>query len=111
MPTYTFECENCGRFDIKLSIHSPHLDACPTCQGQVKRIFRPNRNFYLMREKLPPGRKTPLQRVPSLDELPFDWQSGDTNKIMEQYKEWRWGTTNPDPEMILNEYIKSADEP
>ncbi|MFP4015712.1 MAG: FmdB family zinc ribbon protein [Halanaerobiales bacterium] len=39
MPTYLYECENCGRFEEFQKITSEPLSECPDCKGEVKRII------------------------------------------------------------------------
>lgn len=39
MATYTYKCENCGKFDFKQSMHDSNLKNCPTCNESVKKIF------------------------------------------------------------------------
>ncbi|MFW6035359.1 MAG: FmdB family zinc ribbon protein [Halothermotrichaceae bacterium] len=39
MPTYLYECENCGRFEKFQKITADPLDKCPDCKGDVKRII------------------------------------------------------------------------
>jgi len=41
MPFYDYECENCGRFEVKRSILSEVLTECPKCKGNVHLIFYP----------------------------------------------------------------------
>ncbi|MFP4662270.1 MAG: FmdB family zinc ribbon protein [Halanaerobiales bacterium] len=39
MPTYLYECENCGRFEEFQKITADPLSECPDCRGEVKRII------------------------------------------------------------------------
>jgi len=39
MPTYDYECEKCGIFEIFQSIKDDALKECPTCGGPVKRLI------------------------------------------------------------------------
>jgi putative FmdB family regulatory protein len=39
MPTYDFLCESCGYIEIHHSIHDEHPDACPRCEGEIKRCI------------------------------------------------------------------------
>jgi putative FmdB family regulatory protein len=39
MPTYLYECENCGRFEEFQNINDPALKKCPKCGAPVKRII------------------------------------------------------------------------
>jgi len=41
MPTYLYECENEGRFEIFQPIKDDSLTICPDCEGKVKKIFTP----------------------------------------------------------------------
>lgn len=41
MPTYLYECESEGRFEIYQPITSDSLTACPDCQSPVKKIIVP----------------------------------------------------------------------
>ncbi|NLV17564.1 MAG: transcriptional regulator [Syntrophomonadaceae bacterium] len=42
MPTYDYECKNCGRFDKFQKISDPPLEACPECGGPVNRLISKN---------------------------------------------------------------------
>ncbi|MFW7413781.1 FmdB family zinc ribbon protein [Demequina sp. SO4-18] len=40
MPTYVYACRACGhRFDAVQSIHDDSLNACPECEGALRRVF------------------------------------------------------------------------
>ena len=39
MPTYLYQCERCGRFEIFQKITEDPLEECPTCESPVKRII------------------------------------------------------------------------
>lgn len=39
MPTYLYECNNCGRFEEFQKITADPLTECPQCKGEVKRII------------------------------------------------------------------------
>ncbi len=39
MPTYLYECEECGRFEKMQSIKAEPLSECPQCGSSVKRII------------------------------------------------------------------------
>lgn len=39
MPTYLYECENCGRFEEFQKITADPLKECPECKAAVKRII------------------------------------------------------------------------
>ncbi|MFW6282263.1 MAG: FmdB family zinc ribbon protein [bacterium] len=39
MPTYLYECENCGRFEEFQKITDDSLESCPRCSASVKRII------------------------------------------------------------------------
>jgi putative FmdB family regulatory protein len=37
--TYTYECPNCGRFEIEQSIKDNSLKECPSCNSPIKKII------------------------------------------------------------------------
>ena len=37
MPTYDYDCEACGVFELRHSILSEPLTICPTCEGPCRR--------------------------------------------------------------------------
>ena len=39
VPTYLYECENCGRFEKLQKISDDALEECPKCGSEVKRII------------------------------------------------------------------------
>lgn len=39
MPTYVYECAQCGEFELEQSISDSALDRCPTCSNEVRRII------------------------------------------------------------------------
>ena len=40
MPTYEYECENCGyKFEKFQKMSDKPLDKCPNCNGHVKRLI------------------------------------------------------------------------
>lgn len=39
MPTYEYNCNNCGRFERFEKITASPLKECPTCQREVKRVI------------------------------------------------------------------------
>lgn len=39
MPTYTYKCQECGKFDIYQKFSDPTLESCPTCNSDVKKVF------------------------------------------------------------------------
>jgi putative FmdB family regulatory protein len=42
MPIYAFICEGCGPFDIVRPIaRASEAAACPTCDGEARRVFSP----------------------------------------------------------------------
>mgnify|MGYP006283137765 FL=1 len=57
MPTYLYECENCGRFEEFQNINDDALDKCPECGEDVKRIIGSpgvifkGSNFYVNQDK------------------------------------------------------------
>jgi putative FmdB family regulatory protein len=48
MPSYTYECSNCGVFDVEHSIKQDAYTVCPKCGGkEIKRQIGNNTNFIL----------------------------------------------------------------
>ena len=43
--TYTYECENCGKFEIVQSMKDDPLKTCPKCKAKVKRVYTANVNL------------------------------------------------------------------
>jgi putative FmdB family regulatory protein len=40
MPAYEYECRDCGdHFERRQKMSEPEVDACPTCNGAVKRLI------------------------------------------------------------------------
>jgi putative FmdB family regulatory protein len=39
MPTYTYKCPDCGKFDTYQKFSDPTLEDCPTCGSKVKKVF------------------------------------------------------------------------
>jgi putative FmdB family regulatory protein len=39
MPTYEYQCDKCGVFEITQRITENALKRCPTCKGKVERII------------------------------------------------------------------------
>ena len=39
MPLYEYKCEKCGRFERIVKFSDPPLAACPTCGGEVQKLF------------------------------------------------------------------------
>ena len=39
MPTYLYECDECGRFEKMQKITDDPLEECPECSSDVKRII------------------------------------------------------------------------
>ncbi|NPV89315.1 MAG: zinc ribbon domain-containing protein [Firmicutes bacterium] len=108
MPTYTFECEKCGTFDVKLTVDDRNLETCPNCQGKVSRVFKPSRNFYSFRGNWFAEKRT-NRKIMDMDDLEdpnFDWTKVNHDDLVESYKEKRWGTRNPDPEMVIDDLTK-----
>ncbi len=68
MPTYEYKCENCGPFDHVQSMTEEALDACPDCEGSVKRLISKNvlitfkgSGFYANDSKAKPAEATPVK--------------------------------------------------
>ncbi len=57
MPTYLYECDECGRFEEFQNITDDALEECPSCGGEVKRIIGApgimfkGSNFYVNQDK------------------------------------------------------------
>lgn len=39
MPTYSYDCPKCGRFEKLQRISDPALQECPACSSPVKRLI------------------------------------------------------------------------
>lgn len=39
MTNYVYECNRCGRFDIRLE-RGEHITKCPTCSAPVKKVYQ-----------------------------------------------------------------------
>jgi len=40
MPTYEYQCLNCGyKFDVFQKVNDEPLKQCPKCQGEIKRLI------------------------------------------------------------------------
>lgn len=46
MPTYEYQCEKCGVFEVTQKITKKALRRCPTCKAKVKRLIS-NTSFQL----------------------------------------------------------------
>ena len=47
MPTYEYECEDCGvHFEQRQSMSEPPLTKCPQCGGQVHRMVSAGVGFF-----------------------------------------------------------------
>ncbi len=47
MPTYVYECAECGEFEQQQSIKEPALTRCPKCGGEVRRLIAGGTSFIL----------------------------------------------------------------
>ncbi|MBN1960099.1 MAG: FmdB family transcriptional regulator [Deltaproteobacteria bacterium] len=47
MPTYAYDCKQCGVIEIKQSINDTPLLICPNCKGEIKRIIAGHTNFSI----------------------------------------------------------------
>lgn len=47
MPTYEYQCQKCGPFEIWQSIKDNALTLCPTCGSKVERLISANVGFVL----------------------------------------------------------------
>lgn len=69
MPTYLYECENCGRFEEFQNITEDALKKCPDCEGEVKRIIGSpgiifkGSNFYVNQDKKSSKKKQKSDKV------------------------------------------------
>ncbi|MEA4925489.1 MAG: zinc ribbon domain-containing protein [Syntrophomonadaceae bacterium] len=109
MPTYTFECNKCGQFDIKLRVDQRNLGKCPVCNSKLKRIFNPNPNFYAFGSNWFTERRSQAKAmdIDDLEDPNFKRSKINMDDFMESYKEKRWGTKNPDPETIIGDLSDS----
>lgn len=42
MPTYTYQCDDCGHsFDAFQKFSDDPLTVCPTCEGAIRRVIQP----------------------------------------------------------------------
>ena len=39
MPTYDYECKNCGTFEVFQSMSDEAMKTCPECQTEIKRLI------------------------------------------------------------------------
>lgn len=104
MPTYTFECPNCGRFNINLQITSCTLEACPTCKSAVKRVFLPQRAIF--RGGPPSNNYQRHYSFLEVDKLASGKVTAED--AMAEYKAKRWGE-NATPEQILGDFKRELD--
>ncbi len=104
MPTYTFECANCGRFDIALKMSSPNLEECPTCKGSVKKIFVPQRAIF--KGGLPSNSYN--RSYSFLDANKLASGKVTAQDAMQEYRNKRWGENATD-EQILGDFQRSLD--
>ncbi|OGQ92743.1 MAG: hypothetical protein A2284_12395 [Deltaproteobacteria bacterium RIFOXYA12_FULL_61_11] len=47
MPTYRYECERCGEFEIQQSIKDAALTQCPRCGDGVRRLISGSTSFIM----------------------------------------------------------------
>jgi len=47
VPTYAYQCAECGEFETTQKITDPPLSACPTCGGKVERLIAGSGGFVL----------------------------------------------------------------
>ncbi|MBN2358255.1 MAG: zinc ribbon domain-containing protein [Deltaproteobacteria bacterium] len=47
MPTYLYQCQQCGEFEQQQAISEPPLDRCPRCGGAVHRLIAGGTNFIV----------------------------------------------------------------
>lgn len=66
MPTYEYECNNCGlRFEKQQGMNDAPLSVCPECGGEVKRRISGGSGFIM---KSAGGRRHDLMKGCSLEE-------------------------------------------
>ena len=46
MPTYEYDCDTCGTFEVAQRITDKPLRRCPTCKGKVRKLIS-NTSFQL----------------------------------------------------------------
>ena len=47
MPTYTYQCAQCGEFEIHQGMTEPRLATCPDCGGTVTRLIAGGTGFIM----------------------------------------------------------------
>jgi len=47
MPTYVYECKDCGEFEQQQSISEPALKRCPQCGGSVSQVITGGAGFII----------------------------------------------------------------
>ena len=47
MPTYEYECERCGEFEVPQGMNEKKLPRCPHCRAKVKRLISGGSGFIL----------------------------------------------------------------
>ncbi len=67
MPTYEYECQQCGRqFEVQQGIMEPSLGECPECGGELRRLVSGGTGFILKGGS--PGRARKRDQACSLDQ-------------------------------------------
>jgi putative FmdB family regulatory protein len=76
MPTYEYECQECGiRFDRFQHFSEDPLKTCPECEGPVRRVIHPvgivfkGSGFYVTDNKSDTRSLTPKSQGKPLDSL------------------------------------------
>lgn len=77
MPTYEYQCENCGKFEVFAGIKAEPLRLCPTCGKNVKRLIGcgggflfKGGGFYITDYRSPDYKKRLKEEVPSSKKEP-----------------------------------------
>lgn len=47
MPTYVYECTNCGEFEQQQAISDPAFQRCPNCGAVVRRVIAGGTSFIM----------------------------------------------------------------
>lgn len=77
MPTYEYQCGNCGKFEVFAGIREQPLNKCPTCGGLVKRLIGcgggflfKGGGFYITDYRSSDYKKRAKEELPSLKKEP-----------------------------------------
>ncbi|MFC1611729.1 FmdB family zinc ribbon protein [Myxococcota bacterium] len=78
MLTYTYQCEQCGEFEIRQGIADPRLSNCPECSGPVRRLIAGDTGFIMKgksRSNSECGHATPCCGRAERCDVPPWWES------------------------------------